>query len=62
MNPNEMNERVENLTAQVDEMNLRLEDAREERNELLRQRFDLKEQRRYFRAQLRADAEKLLLW
>ena len=53
MNPNEMNERVENLTAQVDEMNLRLEDAREERNELLRQRFDLKEQRRYFRAQLR---------
>ena len=53
MNPNEMNERVENLTAQVDEMNMRLEDAREERNELLRQRFDLKEQRRYFRAQLR---------
>ena len=53
MNPNEMNEKFDDLTAQVDEMNQRLEDAREERGELLRQRFDLKEQRRYFRAQLR---------
>ena len=53
MNPNEMNEKFEDLTAQVDEMSARLEEAREERSSLLRQRFDLKEQRRYFRAQLR---------
>ncbi len=53
MKPEEMNERFEDLTSQVDEMNERLESARDQRNELLRQRFDLKEQRRYFRAQLR---------
>ena len=35
MNPNEMNEKFDDLTAQVDEMNQRLEDAREERGELL---------------------------
>ena len=53
MKPEEMNERFADLTSQVDEMNERLETARDQRGELLRERFDLKEQRRYFRAQLR---------
>lgn len=53
MNPEEMNDRIDELTTQADEMSAQLEDAREQRNDLLRQRFDIKEQRRYFRTQLR---------
>jgi cytoskeletal protein CcmA (bactofilin family) len=44
---------MEQLTAQVEEMSQSLEDAKEQRNALLRERFEKKEQRRYFRAQMR---------
>lgn len=52
MNPNEMNEKFDDLTEKLGEMSSQLEEAREQRNSLLRERFDLKERRRYFRAQL----------
>ena len=49
MNREEFNESLSQLEQQLEEMNNRLEDAREQRNSLLRERFDLKEQRRYLR-------------
>ncbi len=41
------------LTEQLDALTVQLAERGEEKNTLLGQRFDLKEQRRYFRAQLR---------
>lgn len=53
MNMDAINEQLSAYQRQIDDMCLSLDQAREERNDLLRQRFDLKEQRRYFRKQLR---------
>lgn len=49
MNPEEMNA----LTEKLGEISAQIEEKKQARSDLLRQRFDLKEQRRYYRAQLR---------
>lgn len=53
MNAEYINEQLNQLQHQMEEMCVHLDETRDERNDLLRQRFDLKEQRRYFRKQLR---------
>lgn len=53
MNPEELREKIAEFQRQIDLLDDRMESAKETKSQLQNERFELKEQRRYFRGQLR---------